>query len=128
MQEYTPMVDPDAQWWHALNEDERIAAVLEYHEEAGIDVPDQHTHALLHVVVENQLAMGKEAPTEAVLRRLIDENLDRHDAIHAIACVVANHMHEMLHGDNGVVSSDDYYAALKQLTAEKWLSGEYGDG
>ncbi|MDH3431766.1 MAG: DUF1841 family protein [Gammaproteobacteria bacterium] len=118
------MVDPDPQCWLALDEYERIAVVLEYHREAGVDVPGEDTHALLHVVVENQVAMGKEAPTEAVLRRLIDENLDRHDAIHAIACILANHMYEMLHGNN-VLSNDEYYAALEQLTAEKWLRGEF---
>jgi hypothetical protein len=127
MQEYTPLVDPDPQWWLALDEDERIAAVLEYHRETGVEVPDEDTHALLHVVVENQVAMGKASPTEAVLRRLIDEDLDRHDAIHAIACILANHMFEMLHGDNAL-SNDEYYAALEQLTAEKWLRGEFSGG
>ena len=128
MQEYDPMVDPDPQLWAALDEDERITMVMEYHEKADIDLPDDYAHAVLHVVVENQIAMGAATPTEAVLRRLMDENLDRHDAVHAIASVFVNHMHEVLHVDDSAVSNDDYYAALEDLTAEKWLRGDYTDG
>jgi len=87
------MNDPDAQWWLSLEEDERIAAVLMYHKQAGIDLPDDYTHAVLHVVVENQVAMGEAVPAEAVLRRLIDEDLDRHDAVHAIASILVKHIH-----------------------------------
>lgn len=128
MQKYNPMNDPDAQWWLALEEDERIAAVLEYHKQAEIDLPDDYAQALLHVVVENQVAMGEAVPTEAVLRRLIDESLDRHDAVHAIASILVNHIHELLQGDDAAVSNDDYYAELGKLTAEKWLRGNYDNG
>ena len=128
MQEYDPMVDPDPQLWAALDEDECINMVMEYHEEAGIDMPDDYAHAVLHVVVENQIAMGAATPTEAVLRRLMNENLVRHDAIHAFASVLVNHMYELWHVDDSAVSNDDYYAALEGLTAEKWLRGDYSDG
>jgi hypothetical protein len=128
MQQYDPMIDPDPQWWLALDEDERITAVMRYHEVAKIDLPDDHAHAVAHVAIENQVAMGNEIPTEGVLRRLIDEQLDRHDAIHAIACVLTNYMHEMLQSEDAAMSNDDYYAALEQLTAKKWLRGEYGEG
>ena len=128
MQEYNPMVDPDPEQWLALDEDERIALVLDYHEQADIELPDENTHALLHAVIENQVAMGNQAPTEAVLRRLMVEKLDRHDAIHAIACIFVNHMHGLMQGDSDAVSNDDYYAALEELTAEKWLRGDYSNG
>ena len=128
MEEYNPMVDPDSELWKMLDEDERITLVMAYHEAAGIDMPDDYAHAVLHVVVESQIAMGATTPAEAVLRRLIKEKLDRHDAIHAIASVFVNHMHELLHVDDSTVSNDDYYAALANLTAEKWLRGDYADG
>lgn len=128
MPEYNPMVDPDRQRWLALDEDERITAVLDYHEQADIDIPGEYAHALLQVIVENQVAMGEASRTGAVLARLIDEKLDRHDAIHAIGSILVNHLHELLHGSDAVVSNDDYYAALEKLTAEKWLRGEYSDG
>ena len=128
MQEYNPLVDLDIQGWLALDEDQRIAAVLGYHEQAGIEPPDENMHALLHAVVENQVAMGGAAPTEAVLHRLVDEKLDRHDAVHAIASVLANYIHGALYNSDTAVSNDDYYAALEKLTADKWLRGEYSNG
>ena len=124
MQKYNPMVNPDPHLWAALDEDERITMIMEYHEEADIDMPDDYAHAVMHVVVENQIAMGAATPTEAVLRRLMDEKLDRHDAIHAIASVLVNHMYELWHADDSAVSNDDYYVALEELTAEKWLRGD----
>ena len=127
MQKYDPMLELDPEGWVALDEDERISAVMEHHQEAGIELPDEYTHALLHVVVENQIALGEETPVEAVLRRLIDENLDRHDAVHAIASILVNYMHEMIHGEDAELDNADYYAELEKLTAEKWSRGDYTD-
>ena len=128
MQTYDPMLVPDAEEWEALDDDERISLVMEHHQEAGIELPDENTHALLHVVVENQNALGKETPVEAVLRRLIDENLDRHEAIHAIASILVHHMFDLMHGEDAALGNDEYYAELENLTAEKWLRGEYTKG
>ena len=125
MQEYNPLFDLDVQWWLALDEDERIAAVLDYHEKAGIEPPDENMYALLHAVVENQVAVGGAAPTESVLHRLVEEKLDRHDAVHAIASVLANYIYGALSNNDAAVSNEDYYAALEKLTAETWLRGEY---
>jgi len=50
--------------------------------------------------------------------------LDRHDAVHAIASILVNHMYELLHGEDAALDNDDYYAELKELTAEKWSRGE----
>ena len=122
------MLEPDREWWEALDDDESISVVMEHHREAGIELPDEYAHALLHVVVENQIALGDEMPVEAVLCRLVDENLDRHDAIHAIASILVNHMHELVHGEDAALDNDDYYAELEKLTADKWLRSEYTDG
>lgn len=128
MRKYDPMFEPDPEWWDVLDDDERISVVMEHHLEAGKELPDEYSHGLLHVVVENQIALGEETPVEAVLRRLVDENLDRHDAVHAIASILINHMHELMHGEDAALDNDDYYAELKKLTAEKWLRGEYTEG
>jgi hypothetical protein len=125
MQKYDPMLNPDPEQWVALDDDERISLVMEYHQEVGIEPPDEYTHALIHVVVENQIALGEETPVDAVLDRLIDENLDRHDSIHAIASILANHMYELMHGEDAALGNDEYYAELENLTAEKWLRNEY---
>ena len=128
MQQYDPMFESDPEWWEALDVDERINVVVEYHDEAGTELPDEYTHALLHVVVENQVALGEETPVAAVLCRLVDENLDRHDAGHAIASILVNHLFELMHGDDATLDNDDYYAELEELTAEKWSRGERTEG
>jgi len=128
MKIYDPMLEADPKEWEALDDDERISIVMEYHQEAGIELPDEYTHALLHVVVENQIALEEETPVEAVLHRLIDENLDRHDALHAIASILVNHMYELMHGEDAALGNDEYYAELEKLTAEKWQRGDYSEG
>ena len=43
-----------------IEEGEREILVEDYHERAGIELPNAHVHAAIHVVVENQIAMGEE--------------------------------------------------------------------
>jgi hypothetical protein len=123
MQSYDPMMALDPRQWHLLDEYERVDLVVKYHQEAGIELPDENAHALLHVVVENQIAQGDEIPVEAVLHRLTDDNLDRHDAVHAIASILANHIFELMHGEDAALGNDEYYAELEKLTAETWQRG-----
>lgn len=128
MEKYDPMLDVDSEQWEALDTDERINFVMEYHQEAGTEAPpDEYSHALLHVVVENQIALGNETPVETAFHRLLDGNLDRHDAIHAIASVLVNHMYGLMHGDDRAQGNNEYYAEIEKLTAEKWLRGEYSE-
>ncbi len=128
MQNYDPMLELDPKQWDLLDDGERVSMVMKYHQEAGIELPDEYTHALLHVIVENQIAEEEKMPVEAVLHRLNDENLDRHDAGHAIANILANHMFELMHGEDAALGNDEYYAELEKLTAEKWQSGDYTEG
>lgn len=122
MIEYDPDVDPDPAEWLALEEAERIALVEDYHENAGIDLPNRLLHATFHVTIETQVAMGDELPVRRTLRRLVREGLDRHDAIHAIGSVLAEHMFNILRDKDK--RSDDpnprYFAAVEALTATGW--------
>jgi hypothetical protein len=45
-------------------------------------------HAVMHVIIENQVALGDEVPAQRTLRRLMAEGLDRHQGIHAISSVL----------------------------------------
>ena len=128
MQNYDPMLELDPKQWDLLDDGEHVSMVMKYHQEAGIELPDEYTHALLHVIVENQIAEEEKMPVEAVLHRLTDENLDRHDAVHAIANILANHMFELMHGEDAALGNDEYYAELEKLTAEKWQRGDYTEG
>lgn len=95
--QYDPLEAPDPSEWLALDEAERILLVRSHHESAGIEMPNVllHAafHAAFHVAVENQIAMGDENPVRRALERLMAEELDRHEAIHAIGSVLAAHIH-----------------------------------
>lgn len=51
---------------------------------------------LIHVVVENQIALGDEIPVRRAVQRLMSEGLDRHDSIHAVGSVLIGHIGELL--------------------------------
>jgi hypothetical protein len=46
-------------------------------------LPNERLHAATQLIVENRVALGKAYPVRSVLFRLMEEGLDRHDAIHA---------------------------------------------
>lgn len=120
MREYDPSATLDPEKWDLLDEDEKMALVQQYHEESDSDFPDLALHSLVHTIVENQIALGDEIPVAATLARLEREGLDRHDAIHAIASILLNHLHEILSRSDTKVSHEQYYEALTALTAESW--------
>jgi hypothetical protein len=92
---------PDAADWLAADEDVRIAAVRAYHDHlaAQPDLPAPKMHALMHVIVENQLAAGEPPEAAAALARLCAAGMSRHAAIHAVASVVAEEMHAVMKDD-----------------------------
>ncbi|MCH8980062.1 MAG: hypothetical protein IH945_12595, partial [Armatimonadetes bacterium] len=79
MEAYDPLNAPDPDEWQSVDEQERIILVMEHHREAGVKLPNERLHATVHVIVENQIALGDEIPARATLERLIREGLDRHD-------------------------------------------------
>ena len=106
--------------WLALDEGEQIALVEAYHRRAGIDLPQATLHAAIHAVVERQLATAL-PPVVSVLARLTREGLDRHDAIHAIGTVLAEHMRQLMAGEaTGTDPNAIYFAALDRLSAASW--------
>src|ERR1700757_4384746 len=93
---YDPLEAPDPDEWLALDEQERLDLVQEYHRRARIHLPNAKVHAVLHAIVEAQIALADETPARRTAQRLIDEGLDRHEAIHAIGLVLAEFMHDLL--------------------------------
>ena len=78
-------------------------------------------HATFHVTVENQIALGDDFPVESKLNQLMQEGLDRHEALHAIGLVLAEHIYGMLYEDSEL--DDPNIAnieAIKHLTAKSW--------
>jgi uncharacterized protein YoaH (UPF0181 family) len=120
--EYDPLEAPEPEEWLTIDEAERIQLAQEYHRRACVRLPNERLHAVFHVVVENQIALGDQIPVQSTLQRLMAEGLDRHEAIHAIASVLAEFMHDLMNNPGSSTESNPgYFTALQQLTAEGWL-------
>jgi hypothetical protein len=127
MEEYNPGCAPEPESWLELDEQERIALVKTYHRVARIKLPNVTAHAALHAIVENQIALNLELVVRA-MDRLGKEGLTRHDAVHAIGSVVAEHLFDILktdQNDDAATSQARYYAAVERLTAASWRRGEH---
>ena len=119
------LYDPDASRasadWLQTDEGERIELVSSYHRRKKIHLPNAQLHAVIHVIVENQLALGDEIVVET-LARLQREGLGRHDAVHAIGSVLAVDLYELMQ-DSSEATADvhrRYLERLKKLTAKNW--------
>lgn len=130
MRTYDPSQAPDPQEWSALTEDQQLRLVRRYHDQETESPEDvnEELHAICHVTIENQVALGDETPVADTLDRLVDEGLTRHDAIHAIAGVFMEHLwkrqktlDEGRATPGGSTLSEDYFEDVKTLTAQQWL-------
>jgi hypothetical protein len=107
--------------WLALDESERIRLVERYHRRQRIRLPNEAIHAVIHVIVENQVALGDAFPAEAVLFRLMKEGLDRHEAIHTMGSVLSEKLFGVMSEQDAKGDLNaDYVEKLKSLTAESW--------
>ena len=124
MNSYDPDVSPPTADWLQTDEGERVVLVTSYHRRKNTRLPNAQLHAVVHVMVENQLALGEEVVVKT-LARLQTEGLNRHDAVHAIGSVLAGDLYKLMH-DSSDASSDAYrryLEALQRLTAKDWRAG-----
>ena len=119
--------DPDAPGssdWLETDEVERIELVTSYHSRHKISLPNAQLHAVIHVVVENQLALGETVVVDT-LARLQKEGLTRHDALHAIGSVLAADLYELM--QDGTKATDGayrgYLEGLQMLKDRNWRAG-----
>ena len=120
MRRYDPLRGPKPEIWLQLDESEQIEAVEKYHRRANIALPNMRVHALMHVIVETQIAKNDPIEVRQTLDRL-RRQMDRHDAIHAIGCVLSEYLYSALttpHGKEFDLAG--YRAALGKLTRESW--------
>jgi hypothetical protein len=124
MDAYDPDSPRDSTDWLQTDEGERIALVSSYHRRKKIQLPNAQLHAVIHVVVENQLALGETVVVET-LARLQREGLNRHDALHAIGSVLAADLYELMQESSE--ATDDAYRRyldrLQKLAAKNWRAG-----
>ena len=119
--QYDPHEHIISEAWLALDESERMEVVRRYHRKQRIRLPNETIHATVHVIVENQVALGDSFPAKAVLLRLMKEGLDRHEAIHAIGSVLSEELFVLMNAPNSQRDPNaDYMEKLKSLTAESW--------
>ena len=107
MDAHDPLDAPDPDEWLPLNDHERLMLVIDHHRQAGVELPNERVHAVVHVVVENQIALDDEVPTRATLERLMREGLHWHDAIHAVGSVLSNLMFDPMSGDDAAPSANE---------------------
>ncbi len=124
MRAYDPDTSPDSTEWLATDEGERIELIASYHRRKKITLPNLQLHAAIHVVVENQLALGEEVVLRT-LARLQGEGLSRHDALHAIGSVLAEDLYALMQEGAGSTGKiyQRYLERLQRLTAKDWRSG-----
>ncbi len=120
---YEATEQPHSEAWLELDETERVALVIEYHRQSKSRLENPELHAITHVVVENQVALGDATSVPATLGRLIDEGLDRHEAIHAIGSILMSVVFDAAQeADDGNDINEKYRRALATLTAAGWRS------
>jgi hypothetical protein len=120
---YDPEKTPNPKQWLSLDEHERLRLVSDAHLKVQFNSGAETVHSTLHVVIENQLASGAPAVVAQALQRLMKEGLTRHDALHAIASVLAEHVYAAVQPDTAGSAgplSVAYETAVANLTAEAW--------
>ena len=123
MNRYDPDHTPNPEQWLALDEQLRIQLVEEHHRAARIKLPNLKAHAAFHAIVENQIAENTESVVRA-MARLTTEGLSRHEALHAIASVLAEHIQDLFNAKaDQSLSASIYNAAVERLTAKGWRDG-----
>ena len=121
--QYDAIEQPNSEIWLDLDETERVDLVIDYHRRIGVQLETPELHATAHVVVENQVALGDATPVPETLDRLMDEGLDRHEAVHAIGSILMRIMFDAVHKpDDGSDINANYYRELTLLTAADWRS------
>ena len=124
MDSYNPDTSPLPTDWLGTDEGERIELVSTYHRCQKIKLPNSQLHSVIHVVVENQLAL-REKTVVKTLSRLQGEGLSRHDAIHAIGSVLAENLYELMQEEDASTGApyQRYLERLQRLTAKDWRAG-----
>ena len=111
--------------WLDLDEGERLLMIESYHKKARVRLPSRRMHAIIHSAIETQLAEGF-APATRTVERLMTEGLDRHDAIHALGSIMAQHLFDTVKGHSSF-NRNRYSQDLDHLTAEGWRHSQDDD-
>jgi hypothetical protein len=121
--------DPDkpvaAAEWLALDESEQHRIVECYHKHAGVSLPSSRVHAAIHAAIETQIAQGH-GPATRALGRVMAQGLSRHDAVHALGSVMANHIFGIM-TQSHPFDELRYTTDLDALSADQWRADSQED-
>ena len=119
--DYDPEVSPDPDLWLATDEFELEEVIMQYCMANEADLPDFYLHAHIHLAVETQVAMSDKIPVAEAFRRLMDDGLSRHEAIHAVGWVLSQHMVDVVQNpDESTEIDTQYYEKLREFTVAQW--------
>jgi len=119
---YDPDVPPAAREWLGLDETTRLELALAFHAHSGARLPNARLHSAIHVVVENQLALGEPTAVGQTLGRLQREGLTRHDAIHAIGGAISELLVDASQTPEAQEVTRRYEERLARLSARAFLN------
>lgn len=125
MRSYNPAKSPDRAEWRALSERDRIDLIYEYHDFIGETGENMEAHAAIHAAIETQIA--EDVPEIRVtLGRLRKQGLNRHDAIHALGSILAQHMQNIINSsyEDGVDQNAQYSMMLASFDVADWYADE----
>ncbi len=114
---------PEPSWWLEFDDSEQRLLVEDYHHRARTHAaPENPTdHAIIHVIVENQIADHEPPGAAAAVDRLTAEGLTRHEAIHAVGGVVSGVLFGAMK-EQTPFDLERYAQSLAALEAEAWLA------
>ncbi|WP_299263219.1 hypothetical protein [uncultured Psychrosphaera sp.] len=123
---YNPNKIVDVENWLALDEGIRIELVYDFHSNLDLELTEDalRLHVSIHVIVENQLAMGVDLIPET-FAKLTRQGLSRHETIHAVGAIISEDIFDLMKGDTKEFSPKKYRRKLEKLTAKRWLKGQY---
>ena len=101
----------------------RLGSEHEGSSHPGLAAGRLRLHLAIHAVVETQVVEGKPRETRLTLERLVEEGLDRHEAVHAIGHVVSEEMLSVLAGGT-TYDERRYTERLHALSAVEWRQGK----
>lgn len=111
--------DPDPAAWLALDQGERLLHVEAYHRLADVEPsPAPETHAVVHTIIESQLASDDPPHVRRAIDRVRREGLTRHEAVHAVGSVLTPLMLAAMR--DGGFDERGYLEGLDALTAASW--------
>lgn len=126
MEKYNPLIEPNKEQWLNSSEKDRMETVRAFHKDnvEGLDDEAVLMHVSIHVIVENQLALGVECIPETIAK-LTRQGLDRHEAIHAIGSMISEDIFNIIRGEKTEFSLKKYRKKLEKITAKRWRKGQY---